>query len=255
MKNAIYAEIYKLTRYRLLWFTPIYYMVLGISYARFDHYSLHTCQGLAFFALPPLARFTFPLGVAVVTAFAIGGDFTHRTFQNALYIGISKRDYFFSRLFVQFLLTSALCGTGMLTHTFWRLLFFRTEADSSMEMPGRKLAVYLLVILLQFWVYTAVYNALCYFVKNQLKSIALSLVIMYLEAVFYQVSNAWQLESAAGMLRFLPSIVLKYSFDGYAYYDRIFTFGFLRFGLSAFLMTVIISVIGYMKFRSDGGMG
>lgn len=254
MKNAIRAESYKLTRYRFLWFAPIYYMVLGISYAQFDHYSLHTCQGLAYFALPPLIRFTFPLGVVVMTAYAIGGDFTHRTFQNALYVGVLKRDYFFARLLVQLLLTTVLCGTGMLSHTLWRLIFFRTDADRKLEMLGGKLAVYLLVTLLQLWVYTAVYNALCYFVKNQLRSVALSLVIMYLEAVFYQVSNAWQMSSAVGVLRFFPSIVLKYSFDRYAYNDGVLTFGFLKFGLSAILMTVVISVIGYMKFRSDSGM-
>lgn len=254
MKNAIHAEIYKLTRYKLLWLTPIYYMVLGISYAGFDHYILHTCQGLALFVLPPLVRFTFPLGVAVVTAYAIGGDFTHRTFQNALYVGVSKRDYFFLRLLVQILITTVLCGMGMLAHIFWRLLFFKSGADNRLELLGGKLVVYLLVILLQLWVYTAIHNALCYFVKNQLMAIALSLVMMYLEAVFFQITNAWEINSVTGIMRFSPSVVLKYSFDVYAYGDRVFTFDFLKFGLSAILMTVLFSVMGYMKFRSDSGM-
>lgn len=252
MKNVISAELYKLKHDRVMWFLPVLYVALGVFCVPPEHEVFDLYRGLEFFALPGLTNVTviLSLAAAVVTGYVIGGDFSRRTVQNALSAGTDRKHYYFARLWVQMLLTGALFSLTLLIYLTGRLLHPRGNADMTVSLLWAKLAVYMAVLLLQLLAYVSVVNAICYFVKKRLAAVAAGMGLIYLELIFRQAVFAYETGFLQRILDYTPSGVIRRLFS-YAVYDRIFTADFLLPSLSAAVIIVAGSAVGYWKFCHD----
>lgn len=250
MKDVFYAELYGLRRDRLLWLVPVFYGVMGFYSGFYDHAVMDTYRGLELFIFTEIMNVFLPFAVVIVTSYVIGGDFSRHTIRNVLSVGVRKKSYYFSRLLVQGLVTGTLfAGTGLI-HVVCHLVCSRADTDVQTAFLWQKLAVYMAVALLQLLAYVSVMNAVCYFVKNQLAALVLGIGMVYLELIIRQAASLNELVSLQHLLDFLPTIVIRNLFE-YAVYDRIFTGEFLRYGLSAFLIIVGSSAVGFAKFYSS----
>jgi len=248
--GVVRAEFYKLGRAKVLWCMPLLFAAFGIYYATMDFEVFRLYSGLDLFVLPTLANSYFMLFVLILAGYFIGMDYTGKTIKNVLSVGVSRRAYYFSRLGVLFLLIAVLYGTGMLGYVWGRGIFYPAESvQPKMELFGVKLAVCIMVSVLQLWADAAMVNAACYFMKRQLPSTLVGALVMYIELVIRQLANLYGFTSVSGAFDFAPVRVLKNTFEVYAMYDRILTFDYLKFAISALFLIVVSSVVGFIKFR------
>lgn len=103
---------------------------------------------------------------------------------------------------------------------------------------------------MQLLAYVAAVNAVCYFVKKRVAAVAAGMGLIYLELIFRQAAFAYETGFLQRILDYTPSGVIRRLFS-YAVYDRIFTADFLLPGLSAAVIIVVSSAIGYWKFCHD----
>lgn len=251
MKNAIQAELYKLRRDRLIWFVPVLYAAMGLYSGLYEHEVMNTYRGLELFSLTELAGLFLPFAVATVTGYAIGGDFSRRTVQNALSVGTDRKSYYFSRLLVQGLLTGALFLVIWLPHIVCHLILPRGNTQVRIALLVPKLMVYMAVLLLQLLAYVSVMNAVCYFVKNPLSAIVAGIILVYLEMILRQAATQNEVGFIRELVLFSPANVI-HGFFAHAYYDRVFTGQFLGYGISAVLLITISSAAGYIRFGYGG---
>lgn len=250
MKNAIRAELYKLRHDRLLWFVPVCYIAMGLYSGLYEHEVMNTYKGLELFSLTELAGMFLPFVVAAVTAYTIGGDFSRRTLQNVLSVGTDRKSYYFSRLLVQGLLAGALFLTAWLPHIICHLAWPRGNTDVRIAFLCQKLIVYMAVLFLQLLVYVSVMNAVCYFVKKQLTAIVFGIVLVYLEMILRQAAALNGMGLVREIVGFTPANVIHDLF-AHAYYDRVFTGEFMKYGISAVILIAAGSAAGYLRFWYD----
>ena len=247
MKNVIRAEWYKLCHDLLIWIVPVYYAAMGFYSAFYYHEIMDYRWGLELFVLPEVVWLQIAFAVVVVTGYAVSGDFSRHTIQNALTVGVNKKDYYFSRLLVQMEFTGAMFAISLLVHTVCRLVHPKGNADVAVEFLWGKLLIYMFVVLLLLWAYVAILNMLAYFIKKQVIVMAVGMGVIYAEAIIRQMarSNDW------GVIRllvdWLPSNVERKMFE-HAVYDTIFTGEFLGYGICAVAVIVISSAVGYIRF-------
>ena len=250
MKNVFRAEIYILRHDRLLWLVSVLYCAVGIYAGFYDHGVMDLYKGVELFSLPEILNLFFSFSVVMLTGYAVGGDFSRRTIQNVLSAGTDKKSYYFSRLLVQVLLTGALfAGTGLI-HVICHSLWPQGDTDIRIAFLWQKLAVYMVMVLLQLLAQVCVMNAVCYFVKNQLVAIVFGIGMVYLEVIIRQAAEMNKMTSIQALADFLPTNVVRDMF-AYAVYDRIFTGKFFLYGLSAVLMIAVSSAAGYVRFCYD----
>lgn len=251
MKSIFGAELYKLGRNWLLWlFVALSFLGIGIYFGLYEAEVFGLYRGLALFGLPSLAWLPWCFLTAIATGLAIGGDFSAGTVKNALAVGVSRRDYYFARMGVQMLLTALGFGLGQLAYIVCRTV----RPGDSWESPGReiqmfgvKLALYLLVALLQLFAYVSVVNAVCYFLKRQMAAMVAGMVSIYIEAILRQMAESGDLEALLRITRHLPARIL-YNLFALAAYDNVLTTDFLECGPSALAIIAVSSIAGYVKF-------
>lgn len=266
MNRVISAELYKIRHCKPLWFLPLLFYGAGLLYSSYHHNIYNLYNGLELFALPSLAYQYLSVSSAMLTGYIIGMDFSFRTIQNTLSVGVSRRSYYFSRMGVVMLLTAILYMVSMLGFVCGRLSllqplfrdFFQISGTLAgnrpeMELFWVKLAVCSAVVILQMWAYVSILNAACYFIKKQLPSMVAGLVLIIMELILRQVSNQYDLAFLRYLFDFTPVRVLQHIFDLYVIRDGLLTFGFLKFILSALVIMIASSAVGFCRFRYDTG--
>ena len=120
VKSVFRAEKYILWHDRLLWLVLVMYCAVGGYAGFYDHAVMDTYKGVELFSLPEIMGLFLSFSTVMLTGYVIGGDFSRRTIQNVLSVGIDKKTYYYSRLLAQGLLTGALfTGIGLI-HIYCR---------------------------------------------------------------------------------------------------------------------------------------
>ena len=256
MKSIFRAEFYKLGTQPVLWlFVALFFLGTGNYYGLYGAEVFGLYRGLVLFGLPSLAWLPWCFVTAIAAGLSIGGDFSTGTVKNALTAGIARRDYYFARLGVQMLLTAFGFGLGQLAYIVchvvrpWHLW---EDSGREIQMFGAKLALYILVSLLQLIAYVSVVNAVCYYVKRQVAAMVTGMVLIYMETILRQLAESGNLETLQQITRYLPARIL-YDLFSSAAYDRVLTADFLGYGISALAIIAASSIAGYVKFESFPG--
>lgn len=266
MNRVISAEVYKIRHCKLLWFVPLLFFTTGLLNSAF-HFNIYNMYNrLELFVLPSLTYQQLSIGSAMLTGYIIGMDFSFRTIQNTLSVGVSRRSYYFSRMAVVMFLTALLYGTCMLGFVCGRMPLFQpllkgifmvkgslAESRPELELFWVKLAVCITVEILQMWAYVSVLNAVSYFIKKQLPAMVAGLMYIFVELVLRQVVAQYDLAFLRYLFDFAPVRVLQHTFDVYVVKDGILTFGFLKFIISALVIIAVSSAVGFCRFRYDWG--
>lgn len=266
MNRVISAEVYKIRHCKLLWFVPLLFFTIGLLNSAF-HFNIYNMYNrLELFVLPSLTYQQLSIGSAMLTGYIIGMDFSFRTIQNTLSVGVSRRSYYFSRMAVVMFLTALLYGTCMLGFVCGRMPLLQpllkgifmvkgslAESRPELELFWIKLAVCIAVEILQMWAYVSILNAASYFIKKQLPAMVAGLMYIFVELVLRQVVDQYDLAFLRYLFDFAPVRVLQHTFDVYVVKDGILTFGFLKFIISALVIIAVSSVVGFCRFRYDSG--
>lgn len=248
MKTVFAAELYKLSRNRLLPCVALVYIGAGVIYGLEGAEIYHTYKGLELFGLPSLAWMPYCFTTVLVTGLLIGGDFSRGTIKNALAAGVSRKDYYFARMMIQMLITAAVFVSGHLAYIICHMVHPQANSGREIELLGAKAAVYAMVALLQLLAYVALVNAICYFVKKQVAAMVTGMVIVYMEAIIRQLVEAGNMKILRQAVEYMPARVL-YRMFSLAVYDQILTVGFLKYGISALVIIAGCSIAGYVKFE------
>ncbi len=250
MNCLISAELYKLRHCRLLWCVPVIFAGIGIYYASWDFRIFGMYQGLEHLALPTIGAEAFSFAVCIGTGYVIGLDFSQGTVRNILSVGTARRTYYFSRMGVLLALTALMYGIAALAYAGGRLCFYpATAVRPRMEEYWLKLAVCVGIAVLQLMAKASVVHAVCYFVKKQLPAIGIGTALVYGEMILRPLADMYGITFMRDIFDYEPIKVLKNTFDRYAVYDKLLTFDFLKFGISAAVIIVASGAAGYVKFR------
>lgn len=266
MNRVISAELYKIRHCKLLWLVPFIFYAAGLFSAAY-HYNIYNMYNrLELFVLPTLAYLELSVCSAMLTGYIIGMDFSFRTIQNTLSVGVNRRSYYFSRMGAVMFLTALLyviamfgfvCGRLSLIHPLLENIFrvrgYLAVNRPELELFWVKLAVCTAVAILQMWAYVSILNAACYFIKRQLPAMVAGLMYIILELVFRQIVDRYDLAFLRYLFDFTPVRVLQHTFEVYVIQDRILTFGFLKFIISALVIIAVSSAVGFCRFRYDSG--
>lgn len=252
MKQVFRAENYILRHDKLLWLVLALYCAVGVYAGFYDHAILDLYKGLELFSLPEIMNMFLSFSAVMLTAYVIGGDFSRRTIQNVLSVGIDKKSYYYSRLLVQGMLTGVLfIGTGLI-HVICHSLCPQGDANTQIAFLWQKLVIYMAVLLLQLLAQVSIMNAACYFVKNQLIAIVSGIGLVYCELIIRQAAEINGMATVQALVDYLPTNVIRNMF-AYAVYDKVFTGTFFGYGLSALLIIAVSCAAGYAKFYYDRG--
>jgi len=261
MNRIISAEFYKIRHCKLLWPIPAVYFVAGFYWASYSSPVFRLYGGLDMFAIPTLAYQFLSCATAMLTGYVIGMDFSCNTIQNSLSIGVSRKNYYFSRMGVLLLLTALFYLLTLLGYTCGRLPVFQRLIGNPPPRPPMqemayyklKLAVCTIIGILQLWADVSTLNAACYFIRKQLPAMVTGLILILMEVMLRQFADFYGVTLICRLFDYAPVRVLKNTFEIYAIHDRILTFGYLKFGISAPVIIMISSSIGYIKFRCYSG--
>ena len=249
MNRVISAEFYKIRHCKLLWLVPVIFFAIGFYDAAhyFKIYGLY--NRLELFVLPTLADQYLSAGSAMLAGYVIGMDFSFRTIQNTLSVGVSRRSYYFSRMGMLMFLAALLYGAAMLGFVCGRLPLVQSVINpaGAALLPASRPELEL------FWIKLAVYTAACFYIKKQLPAMAAGLALIIIELSFKQLADQYNMTFLQNLFSFVPVRVLKNAFEVYAIHDEILTFGFLKFGISALVIIAVSSAVGFCRFRYDWG--
>ncbi len=251
MRSELRAEWYKVWQNKLVWCVFVIMTAFGLYNASFEHEIFYTYKNLGVFLLPELGWLVYAFMTVLFTGYIIGLDFSKRTLHNYISVGVRRKNYYFSRLIVQCVIQTLFFLVGLLAHTIMRLAAQKENVVFKGTMPqmlGLKFVFFMLIILLQLWAYTALFQMVCFLVKNQLVTMVAGMLIVYLEAVLRQMASVYDFSAMVHILNFSPARVLKNSFQ-YAVYDRFFDFTFWKYGISALGIIIFSSTVGYWCFR------
>lgn len=252
MGNLIWVEFRKMRCYWVTWAVGLFFLGHSVYIALQDAYA----AGLARY--PALEYVTFLYGTArmlsivtlFLTAYVIAEDFSMRTVQNVFAAGIARGKYYFARLLSQIIFIFALYSAGFMTYIAARIL---STGKINSQMPAGEFLAIFVVMALQPLAYAAFATMVSVFCKNQATSVVASeswlffsivLRLYSIEGIPGKTANAY-----VGPIAYEPLTVLERFMDDYVIPGRVLTFGFFQCGLSALLIIIVSSLIGYAHLR------
>lgn len=180
--------------------------------------------------------------VTLLTAFLCAADFSAKTIQNFLSVGIDRRKYYLSRLIVIFLLVLVLYAACWLTYMIASSIWWHRVVTF---VSAGELAVMFLVALLQLWTYCSLANMIGFFVKKQAATVLIGVAFISLEYFLRSLFLLNGIEISS--MDMLPLSVMLRSPE-YAAAGRIYDFSFWVSGLYSTAVIVITSAAGYFGF-------
>ena len=254
MMKLIGVELVKLRRYPVTWLVALISVGQGVLNAVLGRY------GFALSRHPEVEYIIFIYATArwfcmaslFMTAYAIAGDYSMRTVLNVLSAGVDKKKYYISRLAAQMFFIFGLYICGFAAFIAVRIL---VTGKVNTALPPAQLLVLFLVMAMQLMAYVAVANMIGVCCKRQALAIFLSEAWIFLALILRIYFMGEVNNSSAGYIKikgpmaFEPLWVVE---SVERYLGNIFSFGFLKYAISASVIIVVTSVIGYAALlRSD----
>lgn len=257
MKKLIGIELVKMRHYLATWLIAFITIGQGVFYAAVMKYASAIAR------YPKLEYISYIYSTArwicmaslFTAAYAIAGDFSMRTVQNVLSTGVDKKKYYLSRLFAQMIFMFAIYAGGCVAFILTRIA---STGTVNTAMPFWEFLAVFLVMALQPMVYVALANMISIFCKNQGIAIILGELSLFLALILriYSLGKDFYTGSGPKLLKgpiaYEPLYLLE-TCDMYVYSDAgIFSFAFFKYAVSALILIIITSAIGYVRLmRSD----
>lgn len=244
MKKLIAVELTKMRYYWVIWGVALF--ALGASgmsalNSRYDDIAAQypEVEYMLFFYITGR---TFSILTILATAYVINEDFSMRTVQNVLSVGVDVVKYYLSRLFAQMLFVFFLYLLGFAVYMAVRILS-QGEVNNAMSF-GELMGIFMMMAL-QLMAYVAIAGAISTFVRNQAAAMIIGETWLFLAIVF----DAYR-ESGAGVLRFMkyePLMVMQ-RVDTWGMPDVVFTSVYFQYGFSAAVLIAAAAGVGYLRF-------
>lgn len=244
MRKLMAVELTKMRHYWVLWGVSLFALGFSAAAALSGRYESAVTQYpvLEYLLFFYVTGRTFCILTILATAYVINEDFSMRTVQNVLCVGINVVKYYLSRLFAQMLFVFCLYLLGFVVFAAVRILS-RGEVNTAMPL-GMLMGVFAMMAL-QLMAYVAIAGAISMFCKNQTVAMITGELWLFLGIVL----DAYR-ESGIGFLGFMeyePLMVMqKVEFWGLP--GRIFTSGYFKYGVSAAGLIVGACAVGYLRF-------
>ena len=251
MRKLIGIELVKMRHDWATWLMAVITIGQGFFYAASMRYAIASYPKIEYISyVPSTARWICMASVFMV-AYVIAGDFSMRTVQNVLSIGVDKKIYYLSRLFAQMIFIFVIYAGGCIVFVVSRIVLTGT-VNTAMSF-WEFMAVFL-VMALQPMVYVALANMIGVFCKNQGIAVILSELSLLLLLILrmYSVGEDFYTGDGSrlllkGPLAYEPMYLLEIC-NAFAYSDAgIFSFSFFKYAVSALSIIAITTVAGYAR--------
>ena len=248
MRKLMGVELTKMRYYRVVWGVAVF--ALGVSGAmglnkKYDEVIAYYpfMEYIVFFYAT--CRY-FSILTILVTAYVINEDYSMRTVQNVLSVGVDKVKYYLSRLFSQMLFVTCLYLLSFMVYVAVRIL---SQGRVVTAMSFGALAGVFLMMTLQLMAYVAVASTVSVFCRNQAVAMITGEIWLFLAILFYAYK-----ESGAGFWGFMdfePLMVMQ-KVDVWGTPGVVYTLGYFKYMVSAVILTAAAAAVGYLRFvRSD----
>lgn len=244
MKKLIGIEWLKMKHYWVVW-AVIFSAVIHCAFMAFKgnyDYAIAANPRIEYAVFMEVTARWFCMIVLLAVAFTISEDFSMRTVQNILAAGISRQKYYWAGLSSQLIFVSVLYAIGCVVYIVGRILY---DGKMNTAMPLAEFIVIFLVMMLQLLAYAAFANMVSIFCKSQVTAMVISLMWCFFALIFRSYSSDGT--SVTGIMAYEPLNVLE-GFGPMVGSDRIFSLDFIQYGISAGVIIMITSVIGYVRF-------
>lgn len=251
MTKLIVTELVKMRRYWIIWaaiLTSLGHSIYSAYVYPYEYVIAQNSESLKmeYVSFAYITPRWFSIVILMAVAYAIAEDFSMRTVQNALSVGISRKKYYVSRLVAQLVFVFAMFTVGWIAFIITRIIV-RGEVNTA--MPLGEFLTFFVIIALQMMVYASLASMISILTRRQAIAVAVSESWIF----FAIVLRTWYISYRLNILYFIvydPLVVIE-SMDDYLA-AGIFTFTFLKFGISAIVIIAVTSIIGYVHFmRSD----
>lgn len=249
MRKNIVTELYKNSRYWIVWLAFVACIIASATMIRDQFYASHIAR------LPRLRYTVFVernarvmmLASVLLTAYLCTADFSERTVQNILSTGVSRKSYFLSKVTV----------IGACTMLLYAVCWIAYGAAYTVQQkvvqiavtPG-EIAILFIVAILQIWVYCSIVNLIGFISGSQFITMVSGFGWMVLELLARGV-----LDMAGNvdirMLRMFPINVLELSTEKVVL-GELYDASFWISGVYAFVFIVVLNVACCLYFdRKD----
>ena len=244
MRKLMAVELTKMRYYRAIWGVALFAFGISGAAAVSGRYEGAVTQYpiLEYLLFFYVTGRTFCILTILSTAYVINEDFSMRTVQNVLSVGVNVVKYYLSRLFAQMLFVFCLYLLGFIFFVAVRILS-RGEVNTALPL-GTLIGVFAMMAL-QLMAYVAIAGAISMFCKNQTVAMIAGELWLFLAIVL----DAYR-ESGTGFLGFLeyePLMVMqKVEFWGLP--ETVFTLSYFKYGIFAAALIVVACAVGYLRF-------
>lgn len=244
MRKLIAVELTKMRYYWVIWGVALFALgASGVS-ALSSRYGdiVARYPAVEYMLFFYITGRTFSILTILATAYVINEDFSMRTVQNVLSVGVNVVKYYLSRLFAQMLFIFSLYLLGFAVYVAVRIL---SQGKVNTAMSFGELMGIFMMMALQLMAYVAIAGAISTFVRNQAAAMIIGEMWLFLAILF----DAYR-ESGAGFLGFMdyePLMVMQ-KVEIWGMPGAVFTFGYFKYGFSAAVLIAAAGAVGYLRF-------
>lgn len=251
VKKLIKIEFVKMRQYWVIWavmFSALVHSAFMAFKSNYDSYIVELPK-IEYALFTYVTARWFSLIVLLSVAFVISEDFHMRTVQNVLVVGISRQKYYWSRLLSQFFFVLVMYAGCCPVYVIGRILY---NGSINTSMPPGEFLIVFLIMLLQLLAYASFANMVSVFCKNQVTSIVISLLWIFLAILMRAFS--YEGDVPGGIMAYEPLAVMERYGGNFVDRNQVFTFASYQCGISALVIMIVTSIIGYVRFaHSDVG--
>lgn len=248
MRKLIGVELAKMRHYRVVWGVAVFEAGYSASIALNGRFADRIARypELEYIIFLFAACRMFSILAVLSTAYVVNEDFSMRTVQNVLSVGVSVGKYYFSRLFSQMLFVSALF---LLSTAAYGAAGTAARGGVGTAAPVGETAAVILVMLLQLMAYVSFANMVGVFCRHQSAAMVAGETWLFLAIIFegYREMGV----RFFGFMAYEPLIVMQ-SVEKWGLPGAVSVPGVLRYVVSAAVIIAVTSGVGYVRFvRAD----
>ncbi len=247
MKKLIAVELTKMRYYWVIWGVALFTLGTSGLIALSDRYAdivarYPAAEYLMFFYTTGR---TFAILTILATAYVINEDFSMRTVQNVLSVGVDVVKYYLSRLFAQMLFVFGLYLLGFVLYVAVRILS-RGEVNTAMSL-GELMGTFMMMAL-QLMAYVAIAGAVSVFCRNQAAAMIIGETWLFVAILLdaYRGNGVGIL----GFMKYEPLMVMQ-RVDTWGMPGTVFTPVYFQYGFSAAVLIAAAAGVGYLRFANS----
>lgn len=252
MIKLIHIEFYKMRRDLLIWGAFLFVVIAGIGTALLhgnEQYYVKLPRIEYYIVIQSMSP-AFLLLTVAITGYSIASDLQSRTVQNVLSAGIDRKRYYFSRLLVQMLLTSAMFVIPVLIFALTRFLMGvgRGRVNPAFSVTGFLLLLFFMS--LQVLAYCAMTNMICYLCRNLMLSVSIGFGTFMVELFGSSFIEGFHLDGLRKYTDLLPATLLRTCVDRIG--DTPLVLGeLLKYGIMPAVFIIVCGSVGYLWFKKS----